>query len=115
MVRMASNTHAKADRAAAAPDSVPPVESFSNTNGDLAINLNRSQWMTIVGALSIAAGDVALGFRATGQTASRNERDYEQMFTYTGLCTSIGARLGMTAQTAGIGDLPPPLARSVGA
>lgn len=98
---MASNAHAKTERAVPAPASVPQVESFAgnNGNGDLNINLNRSQWQTIMGSLAIASGQVAV------------QRDYEQVFAYTGLCNTIGGRLGLGQQTAAVGDLPPPMAR----
>ena len=95
---MASNTHAKTERPAAAPP-VPSVESFAS-NGDLTITLNRSLWMSITGALSIAAGQAALA------------GNYEQMFSYTGACNSIGARLGVTQQISGVTDTSPPLARA---
>jgi hypothetical protein len=96
---MASNAHAKADRVVMASNSAPSsVESFAgNGNGDLAINLNRGQWQTIVCSLAIASGQVAV-----------QQRDYEQVFAYAGLCNTIGARLGLGQQTAAVGDLPPP-------
>ena len=91
--RMAS-TNAKAHTAErAATHSVHPVEPFA---GDLSITLNRQQWMNIVGALSIAAGQAAL------------ERDYEQMFNFNGVCGFLGQRLGLVQQISGVSDLPPP-------
>jgi len=92
-----AGTHAKtnhSERAAANANAVPPVESF--TNGDLTITLNRQQWTNIVGALSIAAAQVAI------------EREYEQMFLYNGICGYLGQRLGVTQQMVSGGDLPPP-------
>lgn len=98
----------RAHHAAAERSSIPPAESFVNSsvnNGEsLSITLNRAQWLHVVGACSIAAGQLAA------------ERDFEQMFAYSGVCVSIGQRLGLST-TQGIGgDLPPPaLARAAGA
>ena len=102
-------------------NAVPPVESSTNTaaigpsrskaaprggktSGDLTVTLNRKQWTNIVGALSLAAADLA------------GKRNFEQMFEYNGLCGLIGQRLGAVQQTAAGGDLPPPqLTRAAGA
>ena len=62
---------------------------------DLNVTLSRHQWMNVVSGLSIAAGQAGL------------QRDFEQMFAYTGLCTFFGTRLGVSTQITGIGESPP--------
>jgi len=94
-------------------NAVPPVGSSTKSKasqrghggkGDLTLTLSRQQWNSILGALSIAAADLA------------RRRSYEQMFEYGGLCSLIGQRLGATQQTSAGGDLPPPpLTRAAGA
>lgn len=80
---------------------IPQVETLFS-NGDLSVTLTRYQWTRITEALAIASAFGA------------GETNYELMFEYAGLCTTLGQRLGLT-QTAVSGDGSPPQTLARGA
>ena len=74
------------------------------TSGDLTLTLNRQQWTSVLGGLTIAAAE------------SAQRRNYDQMIEYNGICTAIGQKLGGSLATGSGGDSSPPLqARAAGA
>lgn len=75
------------------------------TSGDLTLTLNRQQWTSVLGGLTIAAAE------------SAQRRNYDQMIEYNGICTAIGQKIGGSLAAAATGgDSSPPLqARAAGA
>ncbi|MBV8571674.1 MAG: hypothetical protein JO319_13740 [Acidobacteriaceae bacterium] len=80
---------------ASAPSTVDFVNTGDQNQTNVTINLPREQWTDIIGALSIAAGEIMYG------------GDFVRMFRYTNLCQLLGARLGYTSQVAQIAEPPP--------
>jgi hypothetical protein len=88
----------------AQPVTVESLIQNGDLNQPLTMSLTLNQWRIVVGALSIAAAELAI------------ERNYQQMFEYTGICSFLGQRLGMGAQQQShVSDLSPPFSRAVAA
>jgi hypothetical protein len=94
--RQANGTTERAGIAQPVPNVVESLLNNGDLNQTVSISLNLNQWQNVVGALSIAAAELAI------------ERNYQQMFEFTSICAFLGVRLGMT-QTAGVSDSSPPL------
>jgi hypothetical protein len=97
-----ASTQAKAKTERAPVNAASSVETL--TSGDLTLTLNRQQWTSVLGGLTIAAAE------------SAQRRNYDQMIEYNGICTVIGQKIGGSLATATGGDSSPPLmARAAGA
>ena len=96
---MATNSHAKSERAAHAP-SVPPVDSFAS---DQSVTLNlaaRNELVYVLNGLILGASQCV------------NMGNFDGSVGYMRAWFAQAIRGGIVTQQALIGDLSPPLART---
>ena len=95
---MATNSHAKTERAGTAANSVPPVDSFAGDQS-LTLSLNRNELVYVLNGLILGASQCV----ATG--------NFDGSVGYMRAWIAQAIRGGITTQQALLGDLSPPMAR----